>query len=126
MASQRRFIRLGMLCAVLAALSAVGLLAVSGWFLVGAALAGLAGPLAVQGFNYLLPSAGIRAAAILRTGTRYGERMLGHRAALSHWPRFARRFLPAWPPGRWPDMMPGAAGCWPTSWARKWTRWKTG
>jgi ATP-binding cassette subfamily C protein CydC len=82
MASQRRFIRLGMLCAVLAALSAVGLLAVSGWFLVGAALAGLAGPLAVQGFNYLLPSAGIRAAAILRTGTRYGERMLGHRAAL--------------------------------------------
>lgn len=81
-AGQRRFIRLGMVCAVLASLSAVGLLALSGWFLVGAALAGMAGSLAVQGFNYLLPSAGIRAAAILRTGTRYGERMLGHRAAL--------------------------------------------
>ncbi|MDE1914783.1 MAG: ATP-binding cassette domain-containing protein [Sphingomonadales bacterium] len=81
-AGQKTTMRLGMACAVLAALSAVGLLALSGWFLVGAAIAGLAGPLAVSGFNYLLPSAAIRAAAITRTGTRYGERMLGHRAAL--------------------------------------------
>lgn len=80
--AQRRVFRLGMICAVLAALAAVGLLAVSGWFLAGAGLAGLAGTAAVQGFNYLLPSAGIRAAAITRTGARYGERMLGHRAAL--------------------------------------------
>jgi ATP-binding cassette subfamily C protein CydC len=82
MMGQRRSIRLGMACAVVASLSAVGLLALSGWFLVGAALAGLAGPVAVAGFNYLLPSAGIRAAAIMRTTSRYGERMLGHRAAL--------------------------------------------
>lgn len=82
MAGQRTIMWLGMVCAALAALAAVGLLALSGWFLVGAALAGLAGPLAVQGFNYLLPSAAIRAAAITRTGARYGERMLGHRAAL--------------------------------------------
>ena len=79
---QARIIRLGILCAVLAAASAVGLLALSGWFLAGAATAGVGGILAVQGFNYLLPSAAIRAAAILRTGTRYGERMLSHRAAL--------------------------------------------
>ena len=79
---QARIIRLGILCAMLAALSAVGLLALSGWFLAGAATAGLGGILAVQGFNYLLPSAAIRAAAILRTGARYGERMLSHRAAL--------------------------------------------
>ncbi|HZU62452.1 MAG TPA: ATP-binding cassette domain-containing protein [Novosphingobium sp.] len=79
---QRRFVRLGILCAGIAALAAVGLLALSGWFLAGAALAGMGGVLAVQAFNYLLPSAAIRAAAILRTGTRYGERMLGHRAAL--------------------------------------------
>jgi ATP-binding cassette subfamily C protein CydC len=82
MANQKRTIRWGVLCAILAGLSAVGLLAVSGWFLAGAAAAGLGGTLAVQGFNSLLPSAAIRAAAILRTGTRYGERLLSHRAAL--------------------------------------------
>ncbi len=79
---QRRILRLAIGCAVLAALAAVALLALSGWFLAGASIAGLSGIIAVQGFNYLLPSAGIRAAAIIRTGTRYGERVLGHRAAL--------------------------------------------
>jgi len=79
---QNRTLRWGMICAGAAALAAVGLLGMAGWFLVGAALAGAAGPIAVSAFNYLLPSAGIRAAAIVRTGARYGERMLGHRAAL--------------------------------------------
>lgn len=82
LARQRGALRWGMICAGLAALAAVGLLGMAGWFLVGAALAGAAGQWAVSAFNYLLPSAGIRAAAILRTGARYGERMLGHRAAL--------------------------------------------
>ena len=81
-AAQRRIIVAGVACAILAALSAVGLLALSGLFLAGAAIAGLSGIAAVQAFNYLLPSAAIRAAAIIRTGARYGERMLGHRAAL--------------------------------------------
>jgi ATP-binding cassette subfamily C protein CydC len=79
---QRRIMLAGIACAVLAALSAVGLLAVSGRFLAGATIAGASGIVAVQAFNYLLPSAAIRAAAITRTGTRYGERMLSHRAAL--------------------------------------------
>jgi ATP-binding cassette subfamily C protein CydC len=82
LAGQARTVRFAILCAMLAALAGVGLLAIAGWFLAGAALAGLAGPVAAQGFNYLIPSAAVRAAAILRTGTRYGERMLGHRAAL--------------------------------------------
>lgn len=82
LAGQRRIVLAGIACAVLAALSAVGLLAVSGRFLAGAAIAGAAGLIAVQTFNYLLPSAAIRAAAVIRTGTRYGERMFGHRAAL--------------------------------------------
>ena len=72
----------GIACACLAALAAVGLLAVSGWFLAGATIAGLSGIAAVQAFNYLLPSAAIRAAALTRTSARYGERVLGHRAAL--------------------------------------------
>ena len=57
------------------------LLGLSGWFLAGAALAGAGGPIAVQAFNYLLPSAGLRALAIIRTAGRYGERLFGHRAA---------------------------------------------
>ena len=57
------------------------LLGLSGWFLAGAALAGASGPVAVQAFNYLLPSAGLRGLAITRTAGRYGERLFGHRAA---------------------------------------------
>lgn len=82
LARQKGTLRAGMICAGAAALAAVSLLGVAGWFLVGTALAGAAGPLAVYSFNYLLPSTAIRATAILRTGARYGERMLGHRAAL--------------------------------------------
>lgn len=69
-------------CATLGALSGIALLGVSGWFITGSALAGLGGYAAVQGFNYLFPSAGIRLFAITRTASRYGERLLGHKAAL--------------------------------------------
>ncbi|MFT4076402.1 MAG: ATP-binding cassette domain-containing protein [Asticcacaulis sp.] len=62
--------------------SAVLLLGISGWFLTGAAVAGAAGIVAAQGFNYLLPSAAIRFFAIARTVLRYGERYAGHSAAL--------------------------------------------
>jgi ATP-binding cassette subfamily C protein CydC len=64
------------------AAAATWLLGLSGWFLAGAALAGAAGPGAVQVFNYLLPSAGFRGLAICRTAGRYGERLFSHRAAL--------------------------------------------
>ncbi|MEO6377439.1 MAG: amino acid ABC transporter ATP-binding/permease protein, partial [Caulobacteraceae bacterium] len=57
------------------------LLGLSGWFLAGSALAGAGGPAAVIAFNYLLPSAGLRGLAIVRTVGRYGERLHGHRAA---------------------------------------------
>lgn len=71
----------GALSAV-ATIAAVLLLGLSGWFITGAALAGLGGVLAAQGFNYLVPSAMIRLLAIVRTTARYGERLYGHRAAL--------------------------------------------
>lgn len=71
------------LCAALVAIAAVGLLALSGWFITSAALAGLAGAAAAQTFNYLLPSAFIRLLAIVRTAGRYGERVWGHEAALN-------------------------------------------
>ncbi|MDH7640427.1 ATP-binding cassette domain-containing protein [Sphingomonas oryzagri] len=78
---RRRFRQAAALAALVGAASSL-LLGLSGWFITGAALAGLAGPIAAQGFNYLLPSAGIRLLAILRTGSRYGERLTGHAAAL--------------------------------------------
>ena len=81
-AGQRRAVLLGMAAAAVAALSAIGLLAVSGWFLTGAAIAGLTGAAAVKAFNYLVPSAAIRGLAILRTLSRYGERLFSHQAML--------------------------------------------
>lgn len=63
-------------------IAAAALLGVSGWFLTGAAIAGLAGPAVAITFNFLLPSAVIRLLAILRTGLRYVERLSSHHAAL--------------------------------------------
>jgi ATP-binding cassette subfamily C protein CydC len=76
-------LRWALLCAMLAGLSAILLLALSGWFLTAAAIAGAAGSAAAIAFNYLIPSAAIRALAIIRTASRYGERLLSHRAALT-------------------------------------------
>lgn len=79
---QKRAARIAIALAILGALAGVALLAISGWFLTGAALAGAGGLAAARTFNYLLPSAGIRALAIVRTLSRYGERIYGHKAAL--------------------------------------------
>lgn len=83
-ADQRRRQRVRLLLAAVAAAAAtaaaVFLLGLSGWFITGAALAGLAG--AGAAFNVLLPSAAIRLLAILRTACRYVERVSGHEAAL--------------------------------------------
>jgi ATP-binding cassette, subfamily C, bacterial CydC len=57
----------------------IALLALSGWFITAAALAG--GGL-LLGLDLFTPSAGIRAAALVRTLARYGERVIGHEAVL--------------------------------------------
>ncbi len=67
--------------AAIVAIASVVLLGLSGWFITAAAVAGLAGTAAALGFNYMLPSAGIRLLAILRTAGRYGERLAAHDAA---------------------------------------------
>jgi ATP-binding cassette subfamily C protein CydC len=83
MAAERRRARGPLVLAGLAGAglmaAAIALLAVSGSFIVGAALAGAAG-LALA-FNFTLPAAGIRLAAIVRTAARYGERLKSHEAA---------------------------------------------
>lgn len=79
---QRDQLRLAAASGALVSVAAVCLLGLSGWFITGAALAGVAGSAAVHAFNYMMPSAIIRLLAILRTGARYIERVAGHRAAL--------------------------------------------
>ncbi|WP_413734501.1 heme ABC transporter ATP-binding protein/permease CydC [Sodalis sp. RH21] len=70
-------ILLGMLLAIVTLLASIGLLSLSGWFLAGSALAGAAG---LYSFNYLLPAAGVRGAAITRTAGRWAERVVSHDA----------------------------------------------
>ena len=81
-AASQSGLRWAALAASVAAISAILLLAVSGWFLTAAAIAGASGVTAAIAFNYLIPSTAIRFLALLRTGSRYGERLLSHRAAL--------------------------------------------
>ncbi|WP_405494565.1 ATP-binding cassette domain-containing protein [Nocardia sp. NBC_00511] len=78
------------LCACVAALAGVGLLGLSGWFLAACALSG-AGVL--PGFNYYLPSGGVRALALTRIGARYGERLGAHACALDWLARIRLRLF---------------------------------
>lgn len=75
-------LRLAVLSAVVVGATSTLLLGLSGWFIVASAVAGAAGLAAAHAFNVLLPGAAIRLLAILRTASRYGERLAGHAAAL--------------------------------------------
>ncbi|MCM5559843.1 thiol reductant ABC exporter subunit CydC [Pleomorphomonas sp. JP5] len=72
------WILLSMLVSLIATLANVGLMAASGWFITAMAAAGLAGVT----MNYFTPAAIIRGLAILRTGGRYIDRVIGHEATL--------------------------------------------
>ncbi len=72
------WIFLSMLVSLVATLANVGLMAASGWFITAMAAAGLAGVT----MNYFTPAAIIRGLAILRTGGRYIDRVVGHEATL--------------------------------------------
>ncbi len=75
---QHRFLlMLGFFLFVLAGLSGLALLGLSGWFISAAAFAGISAVTAVQ-FNYLLPSAAVRLFSYLRIVSRYGERLINH------------------------------------------------
>ncbi|MBX3566485.1 MAG: ATP-binding cassette domain-containing protein [Rhizobiaceae bacterium] len=79
--SSRRWWRYTIALAVVALLCAVLLGGLSAWFLGSVALAGLTA--AALTFNFHIPGALIRLLAIGRTAARYGERLAGHRAALT-------------------------------------------
>lgn len=61
---------------LVASIAAVSLLAVSGWFITAAGLAGLLGVTAT--FNFFTPGALVRLMAILRTAGRYFEQLSAH------------------------------------------------
>ncbi|WP_239952566.1 cysteine/glutathione ABC transporter ATP-binding protein/permease CydC [Pantoea sp. Z09] len=91
---------LGVLLAIVTLLASIGLLALSGWFLAASSLAGLAG---LYSFNYMLPAAGVRGAAIARTAARYFERLVSHDATfrvLQHLRVFTFSRLIALAPGQ--------------------------
>ncbi|RJQ53323.1 MAG: thiol reductant ABC exporter subunit CydC [Desulfobacteraceae bacterium] len=71
----------GTVSGLLAVSSAVGLLALAGWFLSATALAGVTAAGAMM-FNFFFPSIGVRLFAFSRTGSRYLERVLTHDATL--------------------------------------------
>lgn len=67
----------GVLLIVLSLVAGVVLLALSGWFITASALAGVG---LLMGLDIFTPGAGIRLAAIVRTGSRYAERLVTHEA----------------------------------------------
>lgn len=81
-----RAFMVALLLALVTVAAGVGLLAVSGWFLTAAFLAG-----AGAAFNLFGPSSAVRGLSLLRILSRYGERMSGHDATLKaltqlrHW-----------------------------------------
>ncbi|MDR0805600.1 MAG: cysteine/glutathione ABC transporter ATP-binding protein/permease CydC [Enterobacteriaceae bacterium] len=91
---------LGIVLAIVTILSSIGLLTLSGWFLAASALAGLA---EILTFNYMLPAAGVRGSAIIRTAGRYAERLVSHDATfrvLSHLRTFTfQKLMPLSPGG---------------------------
>jgi len=76
---ERRYALLGTLLTIVTAFSGIALLAVSGWFISAAAVAGLSA-ITAHTFNFFTPGAMVRGLSISRTAGRYGERITSHEA----------------------------------------------
>ncbi|MDP0563518.1 MAG: cysteine/glutathione ABC transporter ATP-binding protein/permease CydC [Candidatus Endonucleobacter sp. (ex Gigantidas childressi)] len=70
---------LGVLLAIVTLLAGLGLLAVSGWFITASSIAGLT-VMSAEVFNFFTPGATVRGFSILRTASRYFERLVSHDA----------------------------------------------
>ncbi len=104
MGRNRGAMALAVLLALVATLSGILLMAVSGWFIASMALAGAAGAT----MNYFTPGAIIRALAIARTAGRYGERVSSHEATFRVLAGLRRWFYDALEPLA-PARLAGAA-----------------
>ncbi len=70
---------LGLFLSFTTLLAGIGLLSLSGWFLSASAVAGLT-LVSAQAFNYFTPGGAVRFLSIMRTASRYGERLATHEA----------------------------------------------
>ncbi|MEG0007506.1 MAG: cysteine/glutathione ABC transporter ATP-binding protein/permease CydC [Aeromonas sp.] len=70
---------IGLLLAFVTLVAGMGLLSLSGWFLSAAAVAGLTAATR-DTFNYMTPAGGVRFFSIIRTASRWGERVVSHDA----------------------------------------------
>lgn len=80
LAGERRAFAQGMALSAVVLIMGVALLALSGWFIIAAAAAGMIGLGII--FNVFAPSAMVRFLALGRTVARYGERLTTHDATL--------------------------------------------
>src|SRR3984885_9014171 len=69
----------GLALAVLAAAASAALMGLAGWLIVRSAQTGLS---VTSTFPWISPAAGGEALAVVRTATRYGERLITHGATL--------------------------------------------
>ncbi|WP_019616591.1 heme ABC transporter ATP-binding protein/permease CydC [Psychromonas ossibalaenae] len=69
----------GLVLSVTTLTAGIGLLSLSGWFISASAVAGLT-LVTAQAFNYFTPGGGVRFLSVLRTASRYGERLSTHEA----------------------------------------------
>ncbi|MFO1105721.1 MAG: ATP-binding cassette domain-containing protein [Amaricoccus sp.] len=91
-AGHRGRFALGLGLAALTVLAGVALLGLSGWFITATGLAGATAATALA-FDVFAPAAAIRFLAILRTGSRYGERLATHDATLASLAGFRERLF---------------------------------
>ena len=77
--AERGVFLLGLTLSIVTAFAGIALLAVSGWFISAAALAGITAA-AAHAFNFFTPGAIVRGLSIARTAGRYGERLANHEA----------------------------------------------
>ncbi len=70
---------LGLLLSICTLLAGIGLLSLSGWFLTASAVAGLA-VITKDQFNYMTPAGAVRFFSIVRTASRWGDRVISHDA----------------------------------------------
>lgn len=79
---KKRALLIGILLAAITVVASVALLGLAGWFITATAIAGMSVATAII-FDVFLPGAAIRLFAIIRTASRYFERLLTHDTMLA-------------------------------------------
>ncbi|MFD1198756.1 thiol reductant ABC exporter subunit CydC [Brucella gallinifaecis] len=93
--SKGKLLYAGIICATMTVLAGIALLGLSGWFITATAIAGLSVSTAII-FDVFMPAAGIRFFALLRTGSRYLERLVTHEATLAILAALREKLFRAW------------------------------